>query len=206
MKMFKRLAAFGAAAILALSMGITAFADGSPSTSGVVSSTVVSATDANGNSVKITVGAQSEVKNEEARKILNTSEKDILVQTNDPNASVEGMKLVDLREVTVEGDVTFPLDITFKISGVTADSKVSVLHFDTEKNAWESVPVKVNSDGTVTVTFNSLSPVAFFVNGAASNAAGTTSPKTGSSPVMMIAVLGAIVCAGGAFAFSKKRA
>lgn len=188
MKMFKRLAAFGAAAILALSMGITAFAEGSPSTSGVVSSTVVSATDANGNSVKVTIGSQSEVKNEEARKILNTSAKDILVQTNDPNASVEGMKLVDLREVTVEGDVTFPLDITFKISGVTADSKVSVLHFDTEKNAWESLPVKVNSDGTVTVTFNSLSPVAFFVNGAASNAAGTTSPKTGSSPVMMIAV------------------
>ena len=206
MKMFKRLAAFGAAAILALSMGITAFAEGSPSTSGVVASTVVSATDANGNSVKITVGAQSEVKNEEARKILNTSAKDILVQTNDPNASEEGMKLVDLREVTVEGDATFPLDITFTISGVTANSKVSVLHFDTEKNAWESVPVKVNSDGTVTATFNSLSPVAFFVNGAASNAAGTTSPKTGSSPVMMIAVLGAIVCAGGAFAFSKKRA
>ena len=73
MKMFKRLAAFGAAAILALSMGITAFAEGSPSTSGVVASTVVSATDANGNSVKVTVGAQSEVKNEEARKILNTT-------------------------------------------------------------------------------------------------------------------------------------
>lgn len=206
MKMFKRLAAFGAAAILALSMGITAFAEGSPSTSGVVASTVT-ATDANGNSVKVNVGSQTEVKNEEARKILSTSAKDILVQTNDPNASEEGMKLVDLREVTVEGDVTFPLEITFTISGVTANSKVSVLHFDDkEKNAWESVPVKVNSDGTITATFNSLSPVAFLVNGAASNGAGTTSPKTGSSPVMMIAVLGAVVCAGGAFALSKKRA
>ena len=120
MKMFKRLAAFGAAAILALSMGITAFAEGSPSTSGVVS--VVSAIDANGNSVKVHIGPQSEVTNEEARKILNMSAKDILTQTNDPNASEEGMKLVDLREVTVEGNVTFPLDITFKISGVTADS------------------------------------------------------------------------------------
>lgn len=208
MKMIKRLAAFVAAVTFALSMSVCAFADGSPSSTGVVVSG--EGTDANGNYVKIIVEMSDEITNEEAKKILTMSVEEILSKVNDPNASVEGMKLIDLREVYVDGDdslVTFPVDITFKINGITADSKVSVLHFDTNTNEWESVQTTVNGDGTVTSRFNSLSPVAFFSNSAsATSVAGDTSPKTGASPVIMIAIVGAIVCAGGAFLLSKNRA
>lgn len=208
MKMIKRLAAFVAAVTFALSMSVCAFADGSPSSSGVVVSG--EGTDANGNYVKIIIEMAEEITNTEALKILNMDPEDILSQVNDPNASVPGMKLIDLREVRIEGDaslVTFPVDITFEINGITADSKVSVLHFDTNTNAWESVQTTVNGDGTVTSRFNSLSPVAFFSNSASTTSiTGDTSPKTGASPVIMIAVLGAIVCAGGALLLSKNRA
>lgn len=208
MKMIKRLVAFVAAVTFALSMSVCAFADGSPSSTGVVVSG--EGTDANGNYVKVIIEMAEEITNKEALKILNMDPEDILSQVNDPNASVPGMKLIDLREVRIEGDaslVTFPVDITFEINGITADSKVSVLHFDTNTNAWESVQTTVNGDGTVTSRFNSLSPVAFFSNSAnATSVAGDTSPKTGASPVIMIAVLGAIVCAGGAFLLSKNRA
>lgn len=208
MKMIKRLAAFVAAVTFALSMSVCAFADGSPSSTGVVVSG--EGTDANGNYVKIIIEMAEKITNTEALKILNMDPEDILSQVNDPNASVPGMKLIDLREVRIEGDaslVTFPLDITFKINGITADSKVSVLHFDTNTNAWESIQTTVNGDGTVTSRFNSLSPVAFFSNSASTTSiTGDTSPKTGASPVIMIAVLGAIICAGGAFLLSKNRA
>lgn len=208
MKMIKRLVAFVAAVTFALSMSVCAFADGSPSSTGVVVSG--EGTDANGNYVKIIIEMAEKITNTEALKILNMDPEDILSQVNDPNASVPGMKLIDLREVRIEGDaslVTFPVDITFKINGITADSKVSVLHFDTNTNAWESVQTTVNGDGTVTSRFNSLSPVAFFSNSASTTSiTGDTSPKTGASPVIMIAVLGAIVCAGGALLLSKNRA
>ena len=208
MKMIKRLAAFVAAVTFALSMSVCAFADGSPSSSGVVVSG--EGTDANGNYVKIIIEMAEEITNTEALKILNMNPEDILSQVNDPNASVPGMKLIDLREVRIEGDaslVTFPVDITFEINGITADSKVSVLHFDTNTNAWESVQTTVNGDGTVTSRFNSLSPVAFFSNSASTTSiTGDTSPKTEGSPVIMIAGLGAIVCAGGALLLSKNRA
>ena len=208
MKMIKRLVAFVAAVTFALSMSVCAFADGSPSSTGVVVSG--GGTDANGNYVKIIIEMAEKITNTEALKILNMDPEDILSQVNDPNASVPGMKLIDLREVRIEGDaslVTFPVDITFKINGITADSKVSVLHFDTNTNAWESVQTTVNGDGTVTSRFNSLSPVAFFSNSASTTSiTGDTSPKTGASPVIMIAVLGAIVCAGGALLLSKNRA
>lgn len=207
-KMIKRCLAFIAAVVLTLSMGVCAFAEGSPSSSGVVVS--AEGVDALGKYVKIIVAMADKITNKEALKILNMDPKDILSKVNDPNASVPGMKLIDLREVYIDGDaslVTFPVDITFKINGITADSKVSVLHFDTNTNAWESVQTTVNGDGTVTSRFNSLSPVAFFSNSASTTSiTGDTSPKTGASPVIMIAVLGAIVCAGGALLLSKNRA
>lgn len=77
-------------------------------------------------------------------------------------------------------------------------------------------------DGTVTVTFDRLSPVAFYVqnangsgnggnggNGANGNGSDSqvVSPKTGSSPVMMYAVIAAVVAAAGmCVTYKKKRA
>lgn len=57
--------------------------------------------------------------------------------------------------------------------------------------------------GTITATFDSLSPVAFVVdkNTAASS---STSPKTGESMAVTMAAVVVVVAAAGAFAFRKK--
>lgn len=114
---------------------------------------------------------------------------------------VEGMEVVDVREVTVTGDnVEFPLTITFKVPGVLETTKVAVLHY--VDGAWKQETAKAGQ-GTITATFDSLSPVAFVVdkNTAASS---STSPKTGESMAVTMAAVVVVVAAAGAFAFRKK--
>lgn len=75
----------------------------------------------------------------------------------------------DLFDVTVRGAYEDALNkegntisITFKLTG-SADALVAVLH-NIEGTKWETIPekdIKRNDDNTVTVTFNSLSAVAF---------------------------------------------
>ena len=58
---------------------------------------------------------------------------------------VEGMEVVDVRNVVVVGDesqVNWPIDITFEVPGVLTTTKVAVLHYSDEKQAWEVVPSK----------------------------------------------------------------
>mgnify|MGYP000718349986 FL=1 len=111
------------------------------------------------------------------------------------------MEVVDVREVTVTGDnVEFPLTITFKVPGVLETTKVAVLHY--VDGAWKQETAKAGQ-GTITATFDSLSPVAFVVdkNTAASS---STSPKTGESMAVTMAAVVVVVAAAGAFAFRKK--
>lgn len=80
------------------------------------------------------------------------------------NEWVDGMELVDLKEVHLAGNGTWnkwPITIEFKAAGITSDSKVGVLHYSLAKNKWEAVPSKAG-EGTITATFDSLSPVAFY--------------------------------------------
>ena len=194
MKHFKRIAGFFAAMTLALSMSIAAFAAPSPSVNGTVSNG--SGTDANGKAVEVTI---TEVTDTEAKAQLENKEtlKEIL-----GSDFTDKMVVADVKEISVPEGTTFPVKLTFNISGVTASSKVAVLHYN--GSAWEKVPVDAVSEGTVTATFTSLSPVAFVVEGAGSAAAGTTSPKTGSSPVAMMAAFGAVICMAGIVVLSKK--
>ena len=129
------------------------------------------------------------------------------------------MQVVDVKDVTVPEGTVFPVTITFNVTGVTADSTVAVLHYDTAAGAWEVVESKAGN-GTITAIFDSLSPVAFVVDGnaaAGSTAAGAssqtsgsaTSPKTGeTSALSMAAVIAAAALAGMAVVsfYSKKRA
>ena len=92
---------------------------------------------------------------------------------------------------------------------VTSSSKVEVLHYDTTASKWEVLESSVG-EGTITATFNSLSPVAFVVDNQTAAAidkanAGTTtgsntstvSPKTGEGNIMMmVAMFAAIGLAG----------
>ena len=88
---------------------------------------------------------------------------------------VEGMKVVDVMDVSVPAGTVFPVDITFSVPGVTADSNVAVLHYN--GSAWEVVPSSAGN-GSVTGTFESLSPVAIVADTAEAGT-GAASPKTG---------------------------
>lgn len=194
MKM-KRLAALGVAVVMSLAMGLTAFAAPSPTVSGVVTS-YASAVDAQGNKINVKI---EKVDSEYSAAVseLNSADK---LKSLLGDSYVEGMSVADVKEVSVDTD-NFPVTIAFNVPGVTASTKVAVLHYNTTDKAWEVVK-STAGDGTIEATFDSLSPVAFVVDKSA--AAATTSPKTGEStmPVAMMAVL--VLAIGGVYALSRK--
>lgn len=172
-------------------VGMTVFAAPSPSATIVVNK-VSKAVDKSGNAVEVTIKdvpaehaeAVAEVKTEAKLKELLGSE------------FTATTAVAAVREISVPEGTEFPVTITFEMSGVTSSSKVWVLHYDTEKGAWEKLEATAG-EGTITATFSSLSPVAFVVDtDTLSSGAGTTSPKTSASAVSAVAVLGLSAVAG----------
>ena len=212
----KKVVALLMAAVLTVGMTVTAFAAPSPSANADI---VTAAKDADGNAVDLSdiiVSENYDAAEQSAVDAIKADSQAVL-------ASVVGQSTAAnyslLRDVKVIGNVKFPVTLTFKIAGVTASSKVIVLHY--YDGSWHQENPTVG-DGTVTVTFDRLSPVAFYVqnangsgnggnggNGANGNGSGSqvVSPKTGSSPVMMYAVIAAVVAAAGmCVTYKKKRA
>ncbi len=212
--MMKKLTAVLCAAVLCLSTAVSVFAQPSPEVSGVVTG-ISAGINADGDAVEVTL---SEVPAEYQAAVEQVKDS-AFVQNLLGDAFVEGMQVVDVKDVTVPEGTVFPVTITFNVTGVTADSTVAVLHYDTAAGAWEVVESKAGN-GTITAIFDSLSPVAFVVDGnaaAGSTAAGAssqtsgsaTSPKTGETSVLsMAAVIAAAALAGMAVVsfYSKKRA
>lgn len=202
----KKWCGFVMAAVMVCAMGMTAFAANSPTASGVVNK-VPSAVDKNGNAVKVEIRAIPEEYKEVAQEIKNIDKvKEVL-----GNRFVEGMEVVDVRDVVVVGDkskLEFPLTLTFEVPGVLSTTKVAVLHYSDEKKAWEVVPSKAGN-GTIEATFDSLSPVAFVVDkNTSASAAGSdsvTSPKTGEGMTASILGISAIVLFAGAVVCLRRR-
>ena len=223
----KKFIALACAAVLTVASAVTAFAQPSVSVSGVVTA-VNSATDKNGNSVNATI---SEVPAEYASAVaeVKTAEKLKELLGSDYTST---MQVVDVKDVTVPAGTVFPVTISFKVAGVTASTKVAVLHYDTTKKAWEKLEGKAG-DGTITATFTSLSPVALVVDKATATsttttnkgttttttnkgttssttgsktASSTTSPKTGETNVMMYAGIVAVAAVAGMAVTRRKRA
>lgn len=200
----KKWCGFVMAAVMVCAMGMTAFAANSPTASGVVNK-VPSAVDKNGNAVKVEIQAIPEEYKEVAQEIKSIDKvKGVL-----GNQFVEGMEVVDVRDVVVVGDkAEFPLTITFEVPGVLSTTKVAVLHYSDEKKAWEVVPSKAGK-GTIEATFDSLSPVAFVVDkNTSASAAGSdsvTSPKTGEGMTASILGISAIVLFAGAVVCLRRR-
>ena len=200
----KKWCGFVMAAVMVCTMGMTAFAANSPTASGVVNK-VSSAVDKNGNAVKVEIQAIPEEYKEVAQEIKSIDKvKEVL-----GNQFVDGMEVVDVRDVVVVGDkAEFPLTITFKVPGVLSTTKVAVLHYSDEKKAWEVVPSKAGN-GTIEATFDSLSPVAFVVDkNTSASAAGSdsvTSPKTGEGMTASILGISAIVLFAGAVVCLRRR-
>lgn len=195
----KRLVSVAAAAVLALSVSLTAFAAPSTNISGVVTvDTKDNGVDGNGNTITASLAevpaeyqsAVADVRKPETLKALLGS------------AYTDTMSVVDVKDVTVADGTVFPVTIRFNVPGVTTSTKVAVLHYDTEKKAWEVVDSKAGQ-GTITATFNSLSPVAFVVD--KSTSASTTSPQTGEHSMVVLFGAVAVVAACGAVGLSRKK-
>ena len=195
MKKITRLAGICAAAVLALSMSLGAFADESPSAEGIVISGKTA--DANGNTVQVTL---EEVTDTAVKAMLDDA--DYLEQVIG-DEYVEGMKVADMKDVSVPDGTPMPVTIEFEVNGVNKNTKVVVLHYNGTE--WEKIKVDAVDYRSVTATFDSLSPVAFILDKVDETASvGTTSPKTGMSPLVVMAAFGAVICVAGAAALTKK--
>lgn len=181
---------------LAACVGMTVFAEPSPSASTAI--TGAAAVDANGNTAEVIV---SELPEEyaDAAAAIQTEETLREVMGDDFN---ENMVVVDVVDVTTEGDVAFPLDITFEVAGVTSSTNAQVLHYVDEQ--WQKEPTTVG-EGTVTATFESLSPVAIVIDRTTlASGAGVTSPQTSAVSVSAVALVG--IAAAAAAVILKKKA
>lgn len=211
----KKLVAVLCAAVMTVGMAVNVFAAPSPSVSGTVTA-IESATDANGNAVEIKIETVSEA---EAEQHFTEEEKTAVADVKENFETIakkvlgekfeDGMKLVDIRNLYVpEGaNVTFPLTLTVKVTGVTKDSTIAVLHYNAETKTWEDVNATAG-DGTITFTVNSLSPFAFIVDAnTAKNAGSTTSPATGEANTMTwVAIVAVAAAAGMVVTYRRKRA
>lgn len=196
----KKAVAVVTAALTICAMSVTAFAQGSVKSTGVVSPQ--GAKDANGNSVTVST-ASIPAEYAEAVNAVKTTDglKAVL-----GDAYVEGMEVVDAMDVSVPEGTPMPVTITFDVPGVGADTKVAVLHYN--GSAWE-VLEGTAGNGTITATFTSLSPVAFVVdkntatgtsNGSntSTGSSSSVSPKTGEDLGMLTATVAAAVLVLGA--------
>lgn len=204
----KKAVAVVTAALTICAMSVTAFAQGSVKSTGVVSPQ--GAKDANGNSVTVSTASIPA----EYAEAVNT------VKTTDGlkavlgDAFVEGMEVVDAMDVSVPEGTPMPVTITFDVPGVGADTKVAVLHYN--GSAWE-VLEGTAGNGTITATFTSLSPVAFVVdkntatgtsNGSntSTGSSSSVSPKTGEDLGMLtVTVAAAVLVLGAGCVFFVKR-
>lgn len=139
-------------------------------------------------------------------------------------AAVEDMTVRDVFDVTVTGAAADYLaagnNITFRFDvGVAPSSTLLVLH-NYSGSDWEIISkdrVVINSDGTVDVTFDSLSPIAFAVDktetdtaAAATTGSGApTSPQTGDNGFntvagMSVLVLGCVALASSVVIWKKR--
>ena len=198
----RKLVTFMLAAVTALSMTCTVFAAPSPTSIGAVSTTGSTATDANGKAITATV-AETTQKPDTA----------VVESTKLDNATVIGSV-----DISLPAGTAFPATVTVKVAGVTANTKLVVLHY--VDGAWKTENSKCG-DGTVTISgLNSCSPFAFVAdkttvttttngtsNGAANGTNGTASPKTGETAAMpMVALIGVLAMAGVVLVSKKRRA
>lgn len=194
----KKLFAFMCAAMLTLSMAITAFAtpNSSVTVTGIVTE-VLSAVDADGNPVDVVV----ENILDGDKHLIEELKTTVKLQEVLGNKYNDKISLLDAKEVRIKGDaslVNFPITVTFKATGVKATDKILVLHYGREAAAWDVRPEVTVGEGTITVKFDKLSPVAFLVDKSGA-------PLTGDNnnilfPIMVgvvaLAVIGGVVITG----------
>ncbi|MCD8119819.1 MAG: hypothetical protein LUE29_10140 [Lachnospiraceae bacterium] len=97
---------------------------------------------------------------------------------SDTDASADEIEVLEVVEVYYVGDesaLDFPLTLTFKADGVTAENFVGTLH--KVDGVWTAEEASVETDGSVVVTVNSLSPFAFLVSSTETEENSTTAEE-----------------------------
>ncbi len=123
------------------------------------------------------------------------------------STSISDLSVQSVFDVSVTGDVAARLaaegsvDITFSVPGVRAGNTVVVLHYN--GTTWDVRP-STASNGAVTATFTSLSPVAILVDTSASGNL-VTSPQTGDMHLEGMLVGGSLLCAAALVYCLKRR-
>ncbi len=207
----KKVVALLMAAVMTVGMATVAFAAPSPA---ATTGTVKEAVDANGKSIEI-VASDNYAEADQAAVTEIKSDAQAVLKKVVPSVNAADYKLAMLKDVAYVGEGTpvFPIKVTLSVDGVTAASKVIVLHY--VNGAWQQ-ETAVAGNGTVTVTLNSLSPVAVYVeadgaatagNGSANGSANGTkvSPKTGAAPTMTFVVAIAAAAVAGMCVTAKKK-
>ena len=207
----KKVVALLMAAVMTVGMATVAFAAPSPA---ATTGTVKEAVDANGKSIEL-VASDNYAEADQAAVTEIKSDAQAVLKKVVPSVNAADYKLALLKDISLvgNGDVAFPIKVTLNVDGVTASSKVIVLHY--VNGAWQQ-ETAVAGNGTVTVTFNSLSPVAIYVeaNGAATAGNGSAngsangakvSPKTGAAPTMTFVVAIAAAAVAGMCVTAKKK-
>ena len=207
----KKVVALLMAAVMTVGMATVAFAAPSPA---ATTGTVKEAVDANGKSIEL-VASDKYAEADQAAVAEIKSDAQAVLKKVVPSVNAADYKLAMLKDVTYVGEGTpvFPIKVTLSVDGVTAASKVIVLHY--VNGAWQQ-ETAVAGNGTVTVTLNSLSPVAVYVeangaatagNGSANGSANGTkvSPKTGAAPTMTFVVAIAAAAVAGMCVTAKKK-
>lgn len=186
----RRLAKLAIAMTMVLSVGMTAMASGSISTTYTVEGAVAD----DGTVVEVVVSASEEsLTVTEAIETLETLTSSITFDIDDA--------VVILQDISFVGDYSLlepPFTFTLSVGGVTSGMKVAVLHYLEDAGEWEYVDATAG-DGTVTFSLDSLSPVAVIIEGSS-----TTSPETGEVGTMAVAMLG-MVALGAAVVVSKRK-
>ena len=200
--MKKRLMALACVAVLTLGMSMTTLAANPSVQAGIVTG-VEGAKDKDGTSAKVIVEAIHDTHEHDEEKDYISTDANVKKELDKLNVEVkanEKVQVMDVKNVEIEGDaslIKFPLTITFKVNGIKAGDKVNLLHHVSDAKGWEKLDT-ITGNGTVTATFNSLSPVAFI------KLADATSPTTGEPVSLMLA--GAVVALGTVgTVISKKR-
>ena len=110
-------------------------------------------------------------------------------------------------------DAENPVYITFTVPGITADTKIHVMHY-AAGGVWEEVASETGS-GYVVGEFTSLSPVAIVAEKSSLSAAANTSnkgtgsktsPRTGDNQILFVVIFAviAVACVSGTFISLRK--
>lgn len=190
--MKKKFLALASAAVLTLSMSMTAFAANSPSAE-VIASTVSGQTISEETLEEFVQGTTitTEVEGTTITPVEKSVAVVLVAAANEQvgaNATIATMVDINVPEGT--GTATF----TLGVPGLVEGQSVTVFHVKSD-GTLETLPISAVNNGSVTFTMSSYSPVAVVVN--------ATAPKTGEVNTMAIWLI-VIVGIAGACGFGRK--